>query len=70
MGRKLPKLMEIEDPQERVNAALKVFDEVKLPVDEWSKWLNPLIDYEDETYTIDYVKNDQGLVTELKLVAV
>jgi hypothetical protein len=68
LQRQLPKLMEIDNPQERVNAALKVFNEVKLPMDEWPTWLKPLIEDEDEDYAIDIVKNDQGIIAQVRLI--
>jgi len=40
LGRELPKLMDIEDDEKRVEAAKKVLAEVGLPEDEWTPWLD------------------------------
>ena len=40
LGRELPKLMEIEDEQKRLEEAKKVLAEVGLPEAEWRPWLD------------------------------
>lgn len=39
LGREMPKLMEIEDDEKRVEAAKKVLSDVGLPEAEWGAWL-------------------------------
>lgn len=48
LGRKLPTLMQIEDLSERLKEAEKLFREISLPKDDWLKWLEPLVDGEEE----------------------
>lgn len=42
LGRELPKLMEIEDEEKRLEAAKKVLMDVGLPETEWGAWLETL----------------------------
>lgn len=40
--RKLPKLMEIEDENERIQAAKKILTDAGMPTNQWNDWLEPL----------------------------
>jgi hypothetical protein len=44
LGRKLPKLMEIEDQTTRVNEAYKLLIETGIPEEQWLSWVEPLVD--------------------------
>jgi hypothetical protein len=44
LGRKLPKLMEIEDQTERLNQAYKLLVETGIPEEQWLSWVEPLVD--------------------------
>ena len=68
LGRLMPKLMEIDNIEERLDRAYKIFEEVKLPEEEWQDWLDPLVD--DETKRVCFMKNEAGITTSLKLVNV
>jgi hypothetical protein len=42
MGRLLPPLMEIEDEKQRIDAAVVILKEHKVPVSNWDDWLDAL----------------------------
>jgi PII-like signaling protein len=44
LGRRLPALIEIDDNEERLDALIKVYNEVNLPRDVWVMWAEPLFD--------------------------
>lgn len=70
LGRLMGKLMEIEGLQERLDKAFKIFAEVKLPIDEWEVWLDPLLDNGGAvSYKVEHVKNEDGEVIGFKPVA-
>lgn len=70
LGRLMGKLMEIDCLQQRLDKAFKIFAEVKLPIDEWEVWLDPLLENGGAvSYTVEHVKNEQGDVIAFKAVA-
>ena len=44
LGRKLPKLMEIEDEVTRLRMAFELFVELAIPEDQWLSWAEPLVE--------------------------
>jgi hypothetical protein len=51
IGNRLSTLTNIEDVQERLNEAVKIFKEVGLPENEWYHWAEPLLfDQEEDDY--------------------
>jgi hypothetical protein len=44
LGRKLPKLMEIDDECARLKAAFELFVELHIPEHQWVSWAEPLVD--------------------------
>lgn len=66
LGRLMPKLMEIENLEERLDKAFKIFEEVKLPEDEWQDWIDPLVD--DESKRVSFLKNEVGNTIGLRLI--
>lgn len=73
VGRKLPKLMEIEDINERIKQAYTHLIESGMPEADWDTWLKVLIqdqleDEEDEEYyKFDRIKDSNNNIVGLKL---
>jgi hypothetical protein len=73
IGRKLPKLMEIEDIDERIKQAYSPLIESGMPEADWDTWLKVLIqdqleDEEDEEYyRFDRIKDSNNNIIGLKL---
>ena len=44
LGRRLPLLIDIDDYVQRLDALIKLYDEVELPKDDWVMWAEPLFD--------------------------
>lgn len=75
LQRKIPKLMEIEDLEERIKQAYTIFVESGVPEGDWDKWLLPLIDDQlDDEEDAEYYKfnrirdnnnNITGIVVEV-----
>jgi hypothetical protein len=42
LGREFPKLLEIENIEERIATAKHILQDIGLPTDEWSVWLDAL----------------------------
>lgn len=67
LGRELPKLIEIEDVQLRLDKAFEIFTRTKLPVEDWDEWLNPLVESDDDaSYSSSVIKDKQGIPIGLK----
>jgi hypothetical protein len=56
LGEEIPKLMEIENLQERVTAAYDLFVKLNVPEEQWDTWLNPLIESEDDVEEFSFIK--------------
>lgn len=70
LGRELSKIMDIEDIQTRLDKAFDLFSRVKLDNNEWTDWLEPLLENGGATsYSIEQVRNDSGNVIALIAVA-
>lgn len=52
LGRTLPKLMDIEDIEERLTKARQILTENKVSVSEWETWLEPLVSDQEEDYSV------------------
>lgn len=52
LGRTLPKLMGIEDIDERMAKARQILTENKVPVSEWETWLEPLVSDQEDDYSV------------------
>jgi hypothetical protein len=63
LGRKLPKLMEIEDQTARLNEAYKLLVETGIPQEQWLSWVEPLVDG-----TVQLKGNGAGQVIGLEIV--
>ena len=55
LGRELPRLMEIKDPKQRIEQAVKIFKENNVPIKEWGSWMEPL---SEDVNDLSYIYKD------------
>ena len=70
LGRLMPKLMEIEDLTTRLNEALKILKDNKVPVSQWKSWVDPLMFDQDVEMTVGFIRNDRDEVVGFVAVSV
>lgn len=63
LGRLLPKLMEIEDIDNRLSEACKILKENNVPYSQWKSWVDPLLGDQDVEMKVGFLYNEQQEVT-------